>query len=138
MELTRGNPTEVKTVLASVALALAIYQLALIAVGYGRLRPRFLAAPPAARAHRAVGDTICVIVLVVALMCVAVFGFDAESAVGSIHAVAAIAFLALLALKVAVVRSGRLGSALPYLGSGVFVLLGATWATSAGVLLLGP
>jgi hypothetical protein len=34
--LMRGNVTEVKVVLASVAAALAVYQLALIAVGYGR------------------------------------------------------------------------------------------------------
>jgi hypothetical protein len=33
--LTRGNPVEVKTVLASVMFALAAYQLVLAAVGYG-------------------------------------------------------------------------------------------------------
>jgi hypothetical protein len=32
----------VKILLASVALALAVYQLVLIAVGYGKLRPPFL------------------------------------------------------------------------------------------------
>jgi hypothetical protein len=58
--VTRGNPTEVKVLLVSVALALAVYQLVLIAVGYGKLRPPFLAASPATRAHRAVGDTIAV------------------------------------------------------------------------------
>ena len=45
--VTRGNPTEVKVLLASAALALAVYQLVLIAVGYGKLRPPFLAARPA-------------------------------------------------------------------------------------------
>ena len=49
----RGNPTEVKVVLASVVLALACYQLVLIAVGYGKARVSFLEARPAARAHRA-------------------------------------------------------------------------------------
>jgi hypothetical protein len=33
--VTRGNVTEVKVVLASVAVALGAYQLVLIAVGYG-------------------------------------------------------------------------------------------------------
>ena len=47
--VTRGNPTEVKVLLASVALALAVYQLVLIAVGYGKLRLPFLAARPASR-----------------------------------------------------------------------------------------
>jgi hypothetical protein len=41
--ITRGNPTEVKVVLASVVLALACYQLVLIAVGYGKVRTGWLA-----------------------------------------------------------------------------------------------
>ena len=61
--LTPGNATEVKVLLASVALALAVYQLFLIAVGYGKLRPPFLAAAPASSAHRAVGDTIAVLLV---------------------------------------------------------------------------
>ena len=68
-EITRGNVTEVKVVLASVVMALACYQLFLIAVGYGKLRPRFLDARPASFAHRAAGDAIVVMVVVVALMC---------------------------------------------------------------------
>ena len=59
--LTRGNPTEVKVVLASVVTALAVYQLVLIAVGYGKLRPPFLGARPASLAHRASGDAIVAI-----------------------------------------------------------------------------
>jgi hypothetical protein len=38
--LTRGNPLEVKTVLASVAFALAAYQLVLAAVGFRWVRPK--------------------------------------------------------------------------------------------------
>lgn len=50
--LARGNVTEVKVLLASVALALAVYQLVLIAVGYGKVRPPFLdAAVPAPSGH---------------------------------------------------------------------------------------
>lgn len=66
-DLTFGNVYEVKTVLASVAAALAVYQLVLIAVGYGKLRPRFLASPAASLTHRASGDVILVLVVVVAL-----------------------------------------------------------------------
>ena len=40
--ITRGNVTEVKVILASVVLALAVYQLVLITVGYGVVRPSFL------------------------------------------------------------------------------------------------
>lgn len=64
--LARGNVTEVKVLLASVALALAVYQLVLIAVGYGKVRPPFLDAGPATRAHRASGDAIVVLVVVTA------------------------------------------------------------------------
>lgn len=73
--LTRGNVTEVKVLLASVALGLGVFQLAVIAVGYGWLRVPFLAAPPAFQAHRAVGDTIALLVLCVGAMCLAVHGF---------------------------------------------------------------
>jgi hypothetical protein len=59
--VTRGNPTEVKVILASVALALAVYQLVLISIVYGKLRLPFLSAPPASQAHRAVGDSIVVV-----------------------------------------------------------------------------
>lgn len=135
LELTRGNPTEVKIVLASVTLGLAVYQLMLIAVGYGRVRPPFLEARPASLAHRASGDVILTLVLVVAVMCIAVFGFEAESAAGAVHVAAACAFLGLLVLKVVLLRLHRGSAALPFLGSGVFVLLGVTWASSAGVML---
>lgn len=40
--LTRGNVSQVKTVLASIVTALALYQVALMAVGYGKVRIPFL------------------------------------------------------------------------------------------------
>jgi hypothetical protein len=129
---TRGNPTEVKVLLASVALGLAVYQLILIAVGYGKLRLPFLAAAPASRTHRAVGDTIAVLLVVTAVMCVGYFGFEDAS----LHVVAAIGLLTVLALKIAVIRWWhRLGGFLPALGISVWVLLALTWLTSAGDFL---
>ena len=131
--LTRGNPTEVKVLLASVALGLAVYQLALIAVGYGKLRPPLLAAAPASRTHRAVGDTIAVLLVITALMCVGYFGFEDDA---SLHMVAAIALLTVLTLKVAVIRRWHaLGRFLPALGISVWLLLALTWLTSAGDFL---
>jgi small-conductance mechanosensitive channel len=131
--LTRGNPTEVKVLLASVALALAVYQLLLIAVGYGKLRPPFLAAAPATRTHRAVGDTIAVLLVVTAAMCVGYFGFEDNA---SLHMVAAVALLCVLALKIAVIRWWHaMGRYLPALGISVWVLLALTWLTSAGDFL---
>ncbi|MDQ5832437.1 MAG: DUF6529 family protein [Actinomycetota bacterium] len=122
-----------KVLLASVALGLAVYQLALIAVGYGKLRPPFLAAAPASRTHRAVGDTIAVLLVITALMCVGYFGFEDDA---SLHMVAAIALLTVLTLKVAVIRRWHaLGRFLPALGISVWLLLALTWLTSAGDFL---
>lgn len=129
--IARGNVTEVKVMLASVALALAVYQLVLISVAYRKLRPGFVAARPAAAAHRASGDAIAVIMVVVALMCLSYFGVEDDAA---LHAIAATALLAVLALKVIVIRWWHAASRLlPLLGTTVFVLLAVTWATSAGL-----
>ncbi len=131
--LTRGNPVEVKVVLASVALALAVYQLVLISVTYGKVRLPFLAGRAAGRAHRASGDAIAVLLVVVATMCVVLFGFEDDAA---LHVAAACGLLLALAAKIAVLRlfpaAGRL---LPVLGTAVFVLLALTWITSAGAFL---
>lgn len=128
--LTRGNPTEVKVLLASVSLALAVYQLAVIAVGFGKVRLPFLAPPPAFAAHRAVGDTIALLLVCTGVMCLSVYGFEGA------HAVFGSALLAVLALKIAVVRRDfGLGRFLPVLGITVFALLAVTWATSAGTFL---
>lgn len=132
-ELTRGNVTEVKVILASVALALGVYQLVLIAVGYGKVRPPFLAPRAASFAHRASGDVIAVLLVVVAVMCISYFGLEDEA---TLHVVSGIALLAVLALKITVVRHWHaLGRFLPVLGTLLFVLLALTWATSAGDLL---
>jgi hypothetical protein len=131
--LTRGNATEVKVVLASVALALGVYQLGLIAVGYGKLRLSFLAARPAAATHRAVGDAIAIVLVAVAVMCVSYFGLEDDA---TLHALSAIALLAVLALKIAVVRRWHaMGRYLPALGISVWLLLALTWLTSAGAFL---
>jgi uncharacterized protein DUF6529 len=133
--LTRGNPTEVKVMLASIALGLAVYQLVLISVGYGKFKPSFLAARPATQAHRAVGDTIAALLVVTAIMCVSYFGFEDDAA---LHITAAIALLTVLAFKILVIRRlHALGRLLPVLGISVWLLLALTWLTSAGDFLAG-
>jgi hypothetical protein len=134
-DVTRGNVTEVKVVLATVVMALAVYQVLLAAVGYGWLRLPFLSAAPALWTHRASGDTIGLLTVAVALMCVGYYGFDFGDD-GGTHAVVAVVLLGVLAAKVVVVRlGGRLGRLLPLLGISLLVLLGATWLTSAGNFL---
>ena len=129
--LTRGNPAEVKTVLATVALALAGYQLVMAAVGYGKLRLGRLESGVAFRAHRAVGDTVALLMLITGVMCVSVYGVEEPG-----HAVPASLLLGVLAFKVAVVRRDfGLGRYLPVLGVTVFALLVVTWSTSAAGVL---
>ena len=135
-ELTRGNVTEVKVVLASVVAALAVYQVLLMAVGYRKLRPPFLGAAPASAAHRALGDAIVVVTLAVAFMCLTYFGFDEGESV--LHAVTGFLLLAVLAVKIAVVRWWHgMSRFLPVLGICVLLLFAVTWASSAGDFLIG-
>jgi hypothetical protein len=131
--LFRGNVTDVKVVLVSVALALACYQLVLAAVGYRKLRPPFLEPRPAFRTHRASGDTIAVLLVLVAVLCVSYFEIEDDAA---FHAVTGAALIAVLALKVVVIRWWHAASRfLPALGITVFVLLAVTWASTAGTFL---
>jgi len=130
MDLVQGNPTEVKVVLASVATALAVYQVVLAAIGYRKLR--IIEAEPAFMTHRASGDTIAVLLVVVAIMCLSYFELE-DSA---FHAVTGFLLLVVLAVKVVVIRWWHsAGRFLPVLGITVFVLLVATWASTAGAFL---
>jgi hypothetical protein len=140
-QLTRGNVSQVKTVLATVAFAVAFYQVALMAVGYRKVRLPFLTPRSASLAHRAIGDTIVTVALFVTFLCLAYFGLedgieharDGESARAAIHVVAGFALIVTVALKVAVVRFLPRGQGLlPVLGLTLLVLLTVIWASSAG------
>ncbi len=134
--LTRGNPVEVKTVLASVAFALAAYQVVLAAVGFRWVRPKVPEAEPAFRAHRASGDAILVLLVIVGAMCLAVAGEDHGGEDAAFHAVTGGLLFMVLALKVVVIRWWHAaGRFLPLLGASVFVLLALTWFGSAGAFL---
>ena len=143
--LTQGNVTGVKIVLASVVTALAIYQVFLMAVGYGKLRLPFLGSSPASATHRAVGDSVVVLTWIVALMCLSYFGFDEggkhgadDEGVATLHVVSGMLLLAVLGLKIVVVRWWhRMGRFLPAIGTSVFVLFAITWISSAGDFLFG-
>ena len=144
--LTRGNVDQVKTVLASVVLALAAYQVALMAVGYGKVRLSFLKPKAAALSHRAVGDAAVAITLLIAFMCLTYFGVGdgiehargEESGRATIHVLAGSLLVGTILLKVVVVRWWhRMARFLPPLGITVFTLFCITWITSAGDYLWG-
>jgi hypothetical protein len=131
--VTRGNPGSVKTVLASVVFALMAYQVVLAAIGYRKLP--VIEARPAFLTHRASGDALVVLVAVIALMCLAAYGFEDDS---SAHFVAGVALGVALAVKVSVIRFvPRAGGLLPFLGVTVFVLLAVTWFTAVPDFLSG-
>jgi hypothetical protein len=130
--LTRGNPGSVKAVLASVVLALAAYQLILAAIGYRKLP--IIPSAPAFLTHRASGDAIVVLIVLVALACLAVFGLEDDYV---LHGAAGIGAVAVLFVKVLVVRTGVGSRALPYLGVTLFLLLAVTWFTVTPGFLAG-
>jgi hypothetical protein len=130
--ITRGNPGSVKAVLASVVLALATYQLILAAIGYRKLP--VIDAQPAFLTHRASGDAIVVLFVLISLACLAIFGFEDDYA---LHGWAGVAAAIVVAIKIGVVRSGVGGRALPYLGVTLFTLLAVTWLTVMPDFLAG-
>ena len=145
-DLARGNVTEVKVVLASVVIVLAVYQLLLMAVGWGKVRVPFLSAKAASFSHRSVGDTILLVTMVVAFMCIGYFEIQdgiehadkGEETRVLVHVIAAFALMATFVLKIIVVRWWhRMGRFLPVIGGTLFVLFLLTWITSAGDYLIG-
>ena len=129
-DLTRGNLAEVKIVLASVVVALAFYQVLLIAIAYGRLSLPFLAPAPASAAHRSIGDTAAVLALVIGIACLSVYGIELGD--DALHSVAGLLLLAVLTLKILVVRRLHgLSRLLPGLGISVLALFVVAWLTSA-------
>lgn len=144
--MTRGNVPQVKTVLTSVVAALAVYQVAMMAVGYGKVKVPFLKPRAATFAHRSVGDAIFPVTVLVGWMCWAYFGVedgiehaaDDESARAALHVIAGTLLIAVLVLKIIVVRWWKgLDRYLPHLGLTVFALFALTWVTSAGDYLAG-
>ena len=139
--ITQSNIPQVKTVLTSVITALAVYQVAMMAVGWGKVKLPFLKPRAASFAHRSVGDVIVPTTLLVGWICYAYYGFgdgpehayDDEETRATIHAWAGAALLMVLAVKIIVVRWWRsLNRYLPHFGITVFALLVVTWVTSAG------
>jgi Family of unknown function (DUF6529) len=107
--------------------------VALMAVGWGRVKLPFLTGPAASIAHRAIGDSLVVIIVIVAVMCVSYFEVEDDA---TVHVVAAIGLLVVLAFKIVVVRWWHgLSRMLPALGIAVWALIALTVATSAGSFL---
>lgn len=122
---------EVKLVLTGVVVALAAYQIVLIAVGYGKLKVPFLSSKSASFTHRTMGDAIVPVALFVAAACLTYFDEAFDEA--ALHGILGVLLFAVLGLKIAVLRWWRsMDRYLPVLGSSVFVLFLLTMFTAFG------
>lgn len=131
IELTNNRVPEVKVVLTAVVVALAAYQLALIAVGYGKIKLPFLSSRSASFTHRTMGDAIVPVALLVALACLAYFEEAFDEAF--LHGVLGVLLFIALGLKIVVIRWWRsMNRYLPVLGISVFVLFFLTAVTAFG------
>jgi hypothetical protein len=136
-QLSGGQVTSVKIVLTSVLAVLAIYQVCLASVFYGKVRVPFLAGRVAAITHRSSGDAIFVVIVLIGLMCVS--GYEVRDAIEhrgarvAAHVVISTLLVVVLSAKIVVLRFGRTQASrfLPYIGSSVFLLLLGSWATSS-------
>lgn len=127
-----ADPIPAKSVLATIALAMAGLQV-LLALWLYRKLP--LAARPARAvrpAHRITGAVLFALTVPVALHCLIAYGVQLTSLRVAIHSVAGCFFYGAFAAKVVAVHSRRLpGWTVPLAGGTLAILIGVLWYTSA-------
>lgn len=121
-----------KSLLATVALGLAVIQVILALWLYRKLP---LAGRPPKRigiTHRAVGVVAVLVTLPVAIHCAIAYGVQIHSPRVLVHSIAGCFFYGALMAKVLLVHSRRLpGWALPVAGGTLAVVLAVLWYSSA-------
>jgi Family of unknown function (DUF6529) len=128
----QANPFGVKSLLATVALGLAVVQVLLALWIYRRLP--LAARPPRAvpTVHRVLGFVVFAVTVPIAVHCLIAYGVQLTSVRVALHSVAGCFFYGAFVAKVLLVQSRRLpGWALPVAGGTVAVVLGVLWWTSA-------
>jgi hypothetical protein len=121
-----------KSWLATVALALALVQLASALAMFGRLPGLDLTPRWVPFAHRWTGTAAFLVSLPVAYHCLWSLGFETDSPRVIIHGVAGCLFYGAFTTKLLVLRSRRLpGWALPIVGGTLVAALVVVWMTSA-------
>jgi hypothetical protein len=127
-----ADPFPPKSLLATIALALAGVQV-LLALWMYRKRPLAPGPPrPVSVAHRVTGFTLFAVTVPVAVHCLIAYGVQLTSARVAIHSIAGCFFYGAFAAKVVLVHSRRLpGWALPVAGGTLAIVIGVLWYTSA-------
>ena len=127
-----ADPFPPKSLLATIALALAGIQILLASWIYRKLP---LAPRPPRRvpvAHRVTGFVLFAVTVPVAVHCLIAYGVQLTSARVAIHSIAGCFFYGAFTAKVVLVHSRRRpGWALPVAGGTLAIVLGVLWYTSA-------
>ncbi len=127
-----ADPFRPKSLLASIAMGLALLQVLLALWMYRRLP--LAPTPPAVvpTLHRVGGMVLLALTLPIAVHCLVAYGVQFTSVRVAVHSVAGCFFYGAFTAKVLLVRSKRLpGWALPAAGGGVALILGVLWYSSA-------
>jgi hypothetical protein len=125
-------PFGLKSLLATVALGLAVLQVLLALWIYRRLP--LAGRPPRAvpTVHRVIGFVVFALTVPIAVHCLIAYGVQLTSVRVAVHSVAGCFFYGAFVAKVLLVQSRRLpGWALPVAGGTIAVVLGVLWWTSA-------
>jgi hypothetical protein len=126
------DPIPPKSLLATIALGLAVVQVLLALWMYRKLP---LAARPPRRvpvAHRVTGFVLFALTVPIAVHCLIAYGVQLTSLRVAVHSIAGCFFYGAFAAKVLLVHSRRLpGWALPAVGGTLAVVLGVLWYSSA-------
>jgi hypothetical protein len=121
-----------KSMLATIALALAALQV-LLAVWIYRKLPLAGSPPrPVRPAHRIIGFGLFALTVPIAVHCLLAYGVQLTSPRVAVHSIAGCFFYGAFAAKVLLVQSKRLpGWVLPAAGGTLAVIVGVLWYTSA-------
>jgi hypothetical protein len=127
-----ADPIPVKSLLATITLALAGVQV-LLALWIYRKLPLASSPPrPVPVVHRVTGFALFALTVPVALHCLIAYGVQLTSPRVAIHSIAGCFFYGAFAAKVLLVHNRRLpGWALPVAGGMLAIVIGVLWYTSA-------
>lgn len=127
-----GGVLALKSLLATIALALAVVQVGLGLWIYQKLPMAGRAPKPIGMTHRVVGAVAVAFTLPVAIHCAIAYGVQLGQPRVLVHSIAGCFFYGAFLAKVLLVHSKRLpGWALPVAGGTLAVLLAVLWYTSA-------
>jgi hypothetical protein len=128
----QANPIGLKSLLATVALGLAVLQV-LLALWIYRKLPLAGAPPrPVPVTHRIIGFALFALTVPVAVHCLIAYGVQLTSTRVAVHSLAGCFFYGAFVAKVLLVQSRRLpGWVLPVAGGVLAVVIGVLWYTSS-------